>query len=136
MINRLFTHRPHTISVQAFRYVLAGGAACAVDYSTLIILTEAFKVYYLTSAAIAFILGALTSYALNVAWVFDKRAFKDRRLEISIFFGIAIVGFVLNYYCLLFFTETVKLHYIFSKVISTIIVAVVNFSGRKYILFH
>jgi len=132
----LFKAPSDDTSVQIFRYILSGAAACVVDYSALVTLTQAFKLYYLTSAAIAFMLGSTTSYILNITWVFDQRAFSDRRLEALLFFSIGIVGLFLNHYCIQFFTETVKLHYLGSKVISTIAVFAVNFIARKYILFR
>ena len=110
--------------------------AYAIDYSALIMFTNVFKLYYLTSAAIAFMLGAATSYALNVTWVFDGRAFKNKYLEASIFLAIVITGLFLNHYCILFFTEIAKLHYLVSKLISTVAVGALNFYARKYILFR
>jgi len=107
-----------------------------VDYGLLIIFTEFFQLYYLTSSAIAFLLGSMTSYVLNVNWVFDKRTFKNRQLEILIFILIGIAGLVLNQYCLWFFTEDLNLHYLHSKIIATIVVFVLNFFARKYILFR
>ncbi len=136
MIKKLFKTPSSLISVQIFRYVLSGAAACAVDYSVLVTLTQTFKLYYLTSAAIAFMLGSTVSYILNITWVFEERAFTDRRLEALLFFSIGGVGLFLNHYCIQFFTETVKLHYLGSKVISTMVVFAVNFIARKYILFR
>ena len=136
MIEKLFKYQADSISVQAFRYVLAGALACVIDYSALIMLTNILKLYYLVSAAIAFLLGAAVSYLLNVAWVFDGRIFKNRYLEASIFLSIVITGLFVNHYCILFFTESVKLHYLTSKFISTIFVGWLNFSSRKYILFR
>ena len=136
MIDKLFKIPSDRTSVQMFRYILSGTVACVIDYTALATLTQAFRIYYLVSAAIAFMLGMLTSYILNVAWVFDKRTFKNRELEVSIFFSIGIAGLVLNHFCIQFFTESIKLHYIFSKVIATIAVFVMNFSARKYILFR
>jgi len=136
VIERLFRKPTSNISIQVFRYVLAGSAAYLVDYSLLIILTEFFKLYYLTSAAIAFIAGSGTSYVLNVNWVFNKRTFKNRQIEILIFVLIGIVGLFLNQYCLWFFTEKLNIFYLYSKVISTIVVFILNFFARKYILFR
>lgn len=136
MIKKLFKNQTDSISIQAFRYMLAGAAAYAIDYSTLVMLTNVFKVYYLTSAAIAFLLGAAVSYILNVSWVFDGRTFKNQYLEVSMFFVIVISGLVLNHYLIFFFTESVKLHYLVSKFISTIAVGILNFSARKYLLFR
>lgn len=136
MIDRLFKAPSDNMSIQMFRYILAGAAACAIDYGALVTLTQAFRLYYLTSAAIAFMLGAMVSYVLNITWVFDERAFKNRGLEASLFFSIGIAGLFLNHYCILFFTESVKLYYLVSKFISTIAVSAMNFSARKYILFR
>jgi putative flippase GtrA len=136
MIGKLFKAPSDGIFVQVFRYVLSGAAACAVDYSVLVTLTQAFKLYYLTSAAIAFMLGSAVSYVLNIAWVFDRRTFDDRRVEALIFFSIGIAGLALNHYCMQFFTERVKLHYLGSKTISTIAVFSMNFIAKKCILFR
>ena len=136
MAERLFRNPAANIPIQVFRYVLAGGLAYIADYSSLIIFTEFFKIYYLMSAAAAFLLGSMASYVLNVAWVFDKRTFNNRYLEISIFCLIAVVGLFLNQYCIWFFTENVKLHYLYSKIIATMVVFVVNFFARKYVLFR
>jgi len=136
MIRKIFKAPTDSVYIQIFRYILSGSVACAVDYSTLVTLTQVFKLYYLTSAAIAFMLGAAVSYVLNITWVFDQRAFSDRRMEALLFFSIGIAGLFLNHYCIQFFTEAVKLHYLGSKVISTIAVFTVNFTARKFLLFR
>ena len=136
MLAKLFKNTPNKISVQVFRYILAGTAAYILDYGALIALTETFKVYYLTSAAIAFTLGAILSYILNVAWVFSERTLDSKRLEFLIFILIGIAGLILNHYCILFFTEKVHLHYLASKLVASILVSAANFFARKYILFR
>jgi putative flippase GtrA len=134
MIEGLFRAPAEKVSVQVFRYVLAGTMAYAVDCSMLIVLTSVLGLYYLTSAAIAFLLGMVTSYVLNVVWVFNEGTIKIRRMEMVLFFSIGIAGLFLNHFCIRFFTESAHLHYLASKFISTMIVFVVNFSSRKYLL--
>jgi len=136
MVDKYFRDPSDTAAVQAFRYVLAGTLAYMVDYSALIMYVEVFKVHYLTSAAIAFFLGAVVSYVLNVAWVFSKRSFEDMRLEMAIFALLVAAGLWLNHYCIRFFTGSVHLHYAASKFISMMIVSTANFASRKYILFR
>jgi putative flippase GtrA len=136
MISKFFKDATDNAAIQAFRYVLAGTLAYVLDYSMLIMFTETFSIYYLTSAAIAFLLGASASYVLNVTWVFNERTFKDRRLEISVFFAIGAAGLCLNHYCIRFFTGSMHAHYLVSKLISSILVSAVNFSARKYVLFR
>jgi putative flippase GtrA len=136
MMEKIFKYQTDSVSVQAFRYFLAGTMAYAIDYSTLVMLTNVFKLHYLLSAAIAFMLGAITSYVLNITWVFDGRTLKNKYLEASIFFTLVISGLILNHYLILFFTEYARLHYLVSKLISTVAVGWLNFCARKYILFR
>jgi putative flippase GtrA len=136
MVKKLFLTKTDNVSIQVFRYVLAGGVAYGVDYGSLIALTEGFGVYYLTSSAIAFLMGTVASYSLNAGWVFNKRTFESRRIEMSVFLVIGIIGLVLNQYAIWFFTERAGFYYIYSKVMATIMVFLVNFFARKYILFR
>jgi len=122
--------------VQVFRYALSGTLAYVVDYCSLVILVEIFGIYYLTAACIAFLLGSLTAYMLNVKWVFDRRAFRNRYYELSIFIAIGAVGLVLNQYFIWLFTEKVGFYYLLSKLVATMFVFVWNFISRKYILFR
>lgn len=136
MVERLFKHSTDDVFIQVFRYVMSGTLAYAVDYCSLIVLVEVFSVYYLTAALAAFLLGSVTSYVLNVMWVFDKRTFKNKYFEIFIFVVIAIAGLAMNQYMIWFFTENVKFHYLFSKLVATMVVFTWNFFARKYILFR
>lgn len=122
--------------MQVFRYALSGTLAYVVDYCSLVILVEIFGIYYLTAACIAFLLGSLTAYMLNVKWVFDRRAFRNRYYELSIFIAIGAVGLVLNQYFIWLFTEKVGFYYLLSKLVATMFVFVWNFISRKYILFR
>lgn len=123
-------------SFQIFRYILSGSVACAIDYAVLATLVQVFKLYYLTSASIAFLSGLAVSYFLNIAWVFDRNSFSNKRLEAFLFFLTGIIGLLLNHYCIQFFTEILKLYYLASKLASTILVFVTNFATRKYIIFR
>lgn len=136
MVGKLFRDPTDSISIQILRYVLAGTLAYVIDYSMLIVYVEIFGMYYLTAAAIAFLIGAVTSYILNTAWVFNRRAFKDMRLEFAVFVALGAAGLFLNHWCIKFFTESVNLHYLVSKLFSAIVVSAANFSARKYILFR
>lgn len=81
-------------------------------------------------------LGSVVSYALNVMWVFSERTLKSKRLEFVIFVLISVVGIILNHYCILIFTEKVHLHYLASKLVSSVVISAVNFFARKFILFR
>ena len=123
-------------SLQFFRYVIAGGTAWIADFSVLALLTELYRIHYLISAAVAFIIGLATNYTLSVKWVFSRRKFEDRRLEFIVFASIGLVGLLLNELFIWFFTEHVHFHYLISKIVSTAFVFFWNFGARKTILFR
>ena len=52
-MKRLFKDPTDNVYIQIFRYFLAGSVAYVVDYTSLIVSVEVFKVYYLTAAAVA-----------------------------------------------------------------------------------
>ncbi len=122
--------------IQFFRYGIVGGFAFMVDFASLYCFTEYLGIYYLTSAALAFILGLITNYLLSIIWVFKSRTIQNRYIEFLVFGAIGAVGLVLNELIIWFFTEKVALHYMMSKLISTAIVYLWNFFIRKFMLFR
>lgn len=134
-LKKLFIEKTENTSIQFFRYIFVGGISFIVDFSLLFALTNYLNLFYLVSAAIAFILGLITNYFLSVFWIFKKRKFKKRSHEFIIFAVIGIVGVFLNELIIWFFTDIVNLHYLISKIISTIIILSFNFFVRKKILF-
>ena len=135
-IDKLFKSRTNSISIQFFRSIFVGGLATIVDFGFLYFFTEFVNIYYLTSAALAFILGLTTNYILSIVWVFNRRKFTKKWLEFVIFAIIGIVGLILNELIIWYFTEYLHFHYLLSKVVSTIVVFSWNFLARKFILFR
>jgi putative flippase GtrA len=122
--------------LQLFRYTCVGGIAFLVDISTLFVLTEYFGIYYLISGAFAFLLGLITNYSASVLWVFSKRGIQSRLLEFAAFSLIGLIGLGLNEFFLWLFTERIAIHYLFSKIISAVLVFLFNFTSRKVMLFR
>ena len=122
--------------VQLFRYLFVGAAAFIVDFLSLFILTEFFGIYYLISAAIAFILGLIANYFLSISWVFNKRTLDNRTFEFGIFAIIGIVGLALNEVFIWVFTQDLQIYYLFSKILAAAIILFWNFFARKFTLFR
>lgn len=122
--------------IQLFRYTFVGGAAFIVDFTSLFILTDFFGVYYLLSAAIAFILGLVANYLLSVRWVFNRRTLENKTFEFGIFTFIGIIGLGLNEVIIWFFTSNMQIYYLYSKIIAAIIILFWNFFARKFALFR
>jgi len=136
IVGKLLKNRTNNTFIQLFRYTFVGGVAFIVDFSLLFFLTEFFGVYYLISAAIAFLLGLAINYILSIVWVFSERTFRNKWFELGIFALIGIVGLGFNELFIWFFTEHIHFHYLLSKIVSTVFVYLWNFFARKSILFR
>ena len=131
----LFKGETQGTFVQLFRYAFVGGAAFIVDFGTLYLLTNYLGIHYLVSATISFILGLATNYILSIVWVFNNSKLQSRFWEFVIFAIIGVIGLGLNALIMYIATDLCSIHYLLSKIISTIIVFFWNFFARKIILF-
>lgn len=136
IIDSLLRHPTGNVWIQIVRYFFSGGVAFLVDTGLLYVLTEFCEVYYLVSSIISFSIGLIITYLLSILWVFDNRNMKNRYAEFSVFVLIGVVGLGLTSLFMWFFTDKIGVHYIFSKIITTIIVFVWNFIAKKSLLFR
>lgn len=136
MIKKILIFPTDNTLIQFIRYFFVGGLAFAVDFVFLYLLTNQFKLYYLISAAISFILGLVVNYFLSKAWVFNKSVIENRFIEFGIFALIGIIGLLANELFMWLFTERAHIHYLLSKIITAFIVFLWNFLARKFSLFR
>lgn len=132
---KLLTRRTDKTGIQFFRYIFVGGVAFLVDFTSLYIFTDYFGIFYLISAAIAFILGLIINYVLSVTWVFNRRTLDNKTMEFGVFAFIGIIGLGLNELFIWFFTAEMNFFYLISKILAAIIILFWNFSARKLTLF-
>lgn len=135
LVKHLFVEPTTNIWLQLLRYGFVGGVAFVADYGTLFGLTHYAHVHYLTSAAVAFIIGLTVNYLLSISWVFNKNRSAKPWVEFMVFTLIGVVGIGLNEAIMYVATDLLTLHYMFSKLISTALVFCWNFFARKLIIF-
>jgi putative flippase GtrA len=136
VISLLLKSKTDNLFVQIFRYTFVGGLAFIVDFSLLYLLTDLFKIHYLVSAGISFIFGLLVNYLLSILWVFNSRKIKNVMNEFIFFTLIGLFGLGITEVLLWMLTDLFALYYLYSKIITTIIVYFWNFFARKYLLFN
>lgn len=121
---------------QFIKYVFVGAVAFIADYFFLWFLTEFIKIYYLVSSAISFIIGLIINYSLSIKWVFDKRKLiSQKNIEFIVFSIIGLAGLIINQFLIWFFTEKIRIFYLYSKLIAAVVVIMWNFGVRKILLF-
>lgn len=121
---------------QLVRYGVVAAVALAVDFGSLVALTEGAGLHYLVAAALGFLAGLVTNYLLSVHWVFGRRRLVDRRAEFAVFAGVGVAGLVWNVALIAGFTELAGLHYAASKAVATVLVFAWNFGVRRWLLFR
>lgn len=136
MIDKLLGRPVQNVWIQLFRYFFVGGAAFAVDFGLLYILTEYAHLHYTLSATLSFIAGLTVNYLLSITWVFANSRLGNRLGEFVVFGIIGVAGLGLNVAIIWSCTELLHFHYLVSKIIATIVVFAWNFTARKYILFN
>jgi len=123
--------------IQVFRYLVSGGIAFVVDAGMLALLTECFgRSLLLLWTGLSFCLGLAVTYLFSILWVFDNRSMKSHAAEVLVFVGIGVVGLALTELLMWLLSDISGIHYMISKIITTVIVFVWNFTAKKTILFR
>lgn len=135
MIRTLFLGKPAHTGIEFVRFIPVGIVTTVVDFGALILLTEHFRVHYLLSAAIGFLLGQIWSYYMCIKWIFAKSAITSHVSGFTYFMILSVIGLFITEAFLLFFTEYAGLFYIYSKMMASAASFLTLFWVRKKFLF-
>lgn len=124
-----------TLFRQFTQYVLVGGLAFLIDFSTLYALTKHGGLHYLASATVGFTLGLVANYLLCTLWIFDHRNLQNRMHEFVVFSAIGIAGLLLNNFIIFALTDWAMIYYLHSKLVAAATILFFNFGLRRAILF-
>lgn len=120
--------------LQIFKFLLVGGLAFVIDYLTLIICTEIFKIPVLIGSGIAFTVSVIINYYLSVKWVFDVNENKSKSRNFMVFIIFSIIGLILTEIIMWFGVDVLSISYLIVKIVATFIVMIFNFVTRKIFL--
>lgn len=115
---------------QIAKFGVVGIIATLIDYILLFILTDVFKIYYMTSSIISFSASLIFNYIASIKWVFNvehKQTYKDGLL----FLIFSLIGLWINQEVMYLTVEKLGIYYMISKIFATGIVMVWNFITRK-----
>ena len=115
---------------QIAKFGVVGIIATLIDYILLFILTDVFKIYYMTSSIISFSVSLIFNYIASIKWVFNvehKQTYKDGLL----FLIFSLSGLWINQEVMYLTVEKLGIYYMISKIFATGIVMVWNFITRK-----
>lgn len=120
---------------QIVKFSVVGSLAFIIDYGVLFILSEFFSINYLISCIISFSASVIFNYIASTKWIFVlKNSDKQKRVEFIVFIILSCIGLLINSFIMWFFVEKIKMHYLITKVVATLIVMIYNFISRKILL--
>ena len=128
------SEKKEKLFLQMFKFVIVGGTAFVIDYTTLIICKEIFHLNTLLSAAIAFIISTIFNYILSIKWVFDVSNKHSGKRNFIIFVVFSLMGLGLTELIMWIGEDILGISYLIIKIIATAIVMVFNFVTRKIFL--
>lgn len=122
---------------QAFgKYIIAGGAAFCLDYALLFLCYRFLGLHYLLASGIGFCSGVICTYLCCNYWVFSHRKLQHQQAkEFTIFVLVGLIGLALTLLFMGFFVSVIGLHPYGSKILTTGLVLIWNFSARKILLY-
>ncbi len=119
--------------VQFFFYIFIGGASAIVNLILFLALLPALGVS--AAALVAFFLAAAVNYYLSVLILFRREAKWGSVTEILVFLLVVSAVSVVDLFSTRFFHTTLGLSAMLAKVLATAIGLVLNFAGRRLLVF-
>ncbi len=135
-LDRLMLGKTDNVLVQLFRYFVVSGFSLVIDFCTLFLFTDVFKIHYLASSVLSYSIGLVINYYVSVNWVFGTRKYADRRKEFTIFVAIGIAGLGINTLVMWVCTGLLSLYYLAARVISAAIGYTWKYVARRLVLFR
>jgi glycosyltransferase involved in cell wall biosynthesis/putative flippase GtrA len=118
------------------KYVIAGGTSAVVDLGLLYIFTEIIGLWYLFSAAIAFIFGLLASFTLHKFWTFREHSLRRMKKQFIFFSALSVLNVCLNIILLYLAVDVLHIWYMAAQFVIMGMLALLNFALNKTVTFR
>lgn len=118
-------------------YMLFGVCTTIVNIVVYWIMAYPLKFETVLSTTIAWVASVLFAYATNRKWVFHSSAAgaKDVFREICSFFICRLATGVVDLACMWFFVDVLKFNGIIIKILTNILVIILNYIASKFLIF-
>lgn len=119
---------------QVLKFLLAGGAATAVQYLLLVGMIEVLQTPEVPAAVTAYCLASLANYGLNYYFTFAAGGRFRHAQALPKFILVALCGLILNTSC---FTVLLPyMHYLVAQVCATVVTVIFNFLLHKLWIYR
>ena len=118
------------------RYFFVGGISAIIDICLFTIFAGYFKFLWFIVSVITFIIATLVNYFLSIRFVFKSGSRYKKHHEILGVFIVSTLALLLNQLFLFLFIEKLNIHLLISKCLTTCILFLFNYFGRKRFVFE
>lgn len=126
--------KKYSLIYKLFKFSIVGLIATLIDFFLLILLKEVFRINMIFANTISFSISVIYNYIASIVWVFDVDKSKNKGRNLALFLIFSVLGLLINSIIMEICINTIKLFYIISKVIATIVTMIFNFITRKKFL--
>ena len=116
-------------------YFFVAGLSAVIDISLFTIFAGYFKFPWFIISVITFIIATLVNYFLSIRFVFESGSRYKKHHEILGVFIVSTLALLLNQMFLFLFIEKLKIHLVIAKCITTGMLFLWNYYGRKRLIF-
>lgn len=118
-------------------YLVFGGLTTVINLLVYAITTKIFGINYLVCTVIAWILAVIFAYITNKLYVFESKSFKKEVIvkEVTSFFLARLLSLFIDMLIMYVFVSIFKFNDMVIKIISNIVVIIVNYVLSKFIIF-
>lgn len=128
-------HKHKPLAKEFSRSLICGGLSTLVDVGIMLILTELAGLHYVVSVVCGFTAGMLTNYYLNVRVVYAHQTVDCHFTALRTFALISVGTIILGTGMIYLMTEALHVPYLWSKLITTGVIFLVNFALRRAFIF-
>lgn len=123
------------ISIEVIRFIISGGTAAITELTLLYIFTEFFGVWYIYSAAIAFLFSFCVSFTLQKLWTFKDKNTNKTHKQATFYLLISVINLFVNIVAIYILVEVFGVWYMLAKVLISGTIAIYSFLIYKFIIF-
>ena len=116
-------------------YFFVGGLSAVIDISLFTIFAGYFKFPWFFVSIITFIIATLVNYFLSIRFVFESGSRYKKHHEILGVLIVSTLALLLNQLFLFLFIEKMNMHLIIAKCLTTSMLFLWNYFGRKKFIF-
>ncbi len=123
---------------EGFFYLLFGGLSTLVNVGVFYVSFEKLGISNVPSVIIAWLFAVIFAFITNKIWVFGSKSFERKTFvrEAVSFFGCRILTGLLDVFIMYLSVDVFNLNAIVWKVISNLIVIVLNYIASKLLIFR